>query len=285
MELDASDPFSEELEQALGDVARPFLVVERDDRPALLRDTLPEARGEELDRLLAYVPACPLEQLGDSGFRQTHGTSYACMAGAMANGISSVELVEAMGRGGMLGIFGAAGLSPDAVERAVDRVQTALGDRVPFGFNLIHSPHEPALEEAIVGLYLKRKVRLVEASAFLGLTLPVVRYRVAGIHRDARGVIETPNRIIAKVSRVEVANRFLAPPPEKFLRELVQRGEITVEQANMAAQVPLAEDLTAEADSGGHTDNQPAIVLLPTMLALRDRLQREHGYDRPLRVG
>jgi PfaD family protein len=98
-------------------------------------------------------------------------------------------------------------------------------------------------------------------------------------------VIETPNRIIAKVSRVEVANRFLAPPPEKFLRELVQRGEITVEQANMAAQVPLAEDLTAEADSGGHTDNQPAIVLLPTMLALRDRLQREHGYDRPLRVG
>jgi PfaD family protein len=43
--------------------------------------------------------------------------------------------------------------------------------------------------------------------------------------------------------------------------------------------------VTAEADSGGHTDNQPAIVLLPTMLALRDRMQAEHGYDRPLRIG
>ena len=94
-----------------------------------------------------------------------------------------------------------------------------------------------------------------------------------------------PNRIIAKVSRVEVASKFLAPPPERLLRELLQRGEISPEQAGWAARIPLAEDLTAEADSGGHTDNQPAIVLLPTMLALRDRLQAQHAYDRPLRVG
>ena len=47
----------------------------------------------------------------------------------------------------------------------------------------------------------------------------------------------------------------------------------------------MAEDLTAEADSGGHTDNQPAIVLLPTMLALRDEMQTRFGYDRRLRVG
>ncbi len=47
----------------------------------------------------------------------------------------------------------------------------------------------------------------------------------------------------------------------------------------------MAEDLTAEADSGGHTDNQPAIVLLPTMLALRDEMQMRFGYDRRLRVG
>ena len=44
----------------------------------------------------------------------------------------------------------------------------------------------------------------------------------------------------------------------------------------------MAEDVTAEADSGGHTDNQPAIVLLPTLLALRDRMQAQHGYDQPL---
>jgi PfaD family protein len=47
----------------------------------------------------------------------------------------------------------------------------------------------------------------------------------------------------------------------------------------------MAEDITAEADSGGHTDNQPAIVLLPTMLALCNQMQAQHGYERPPRVG
>src|SRR5208282_2173901 len=93
-------------------------------------------------------------------------------------------------------------------------------------------------------------VRLVEASAFLDLTLPLVRYRVTGIRRDSQGKIVAPNRIIAKVSRVEVASKFLAPPPERILRELLQRGEISPEQAAWAARIPLAEDLTAEADSG-----------------------------------
>ena len=64
-------------------------------------------------------------------------------------------------------------------------------------------------------------MRLVEASAFLNLTLPVVRYRVAGLVRDESGRVVAPNRIIAKVSRVEVASKFMAPPPAQFLRELV----------------------------------------------------------------
>ena len=79
------------------------------------------------------------------------------MSGAMANGISSVEVVEAMGRGGMLGIFGAAGLSVEAVERAIDRIQRGPAARLPYGFNLIHSPHEPAIESAVVDLYLRRR--------------------------------------------------------------------------------------------------------------------------------
>ena len=50
---------------------------------------------------------------------------------------------------------------------------------------------------------------------------------------------------------------------------------ITPQEAQLAASIPMAEDLTAEADSGGHTDNRPAISLLPTMLALRDELGPE----------
>ena len=208
------------------------------------------------------------------------------MSGAMANGIGSVEIVEAMARAGFLGVFGSAGLSLPAIEHALDRLGRSLGDSLPFGMNLIHSPGEPDLERAVVDLYLKRNVRLVEASAFLNLTLLCCAlYRVAGITRDSSGRVVAPNRIIAKVSRVEVASKFLAPPPEPFLRELVAAGDIDAEQAELAASIPMAEDVTAEADSGGHTDNQPAIVLLPTMLSLLEQMQARYAYKIPPRIG
>jgi PfaD family protein len=47
----------------------------------------------------------------------------------------------------------------------------------------------------------------------------------------------------------------------------------------------VAEDFTVESDSGGHTDNRPLTALLPTILSLRDKLVREHGYLRPIRIG
>src|SRR5262249_44383223 len=155
----------------------------------------------------------------------------------------------------------------------------------PFGFNLIHSPNEPHLESVLVDLYLRRGVRLVEASAYLDLTPDVVRYRLHGIHADSTGRIVTPNRIIAKASRVEVASKFFAPPPERIVGEWVRQGHPTREKARLSARIPMAQDVTAEADSGGHTDNRPAVTLLPTFFALRDRLQEQFAYEEPLRVG
>ena len=111
---------------------------------------------------------------------------------------------------------------------------------------MIHSPNEPGLENAIVDLYLRHEIRLVEASAFLGITLPLVRYRVSGIYKDEAGNIVTPNNVIAKVSRVEVAAKFFAPPPSKMLQELVGQGVITAQQAEWASQIPVARDLTSE---------------------------------------
>lgn len=202
----------------------------------------------------------------------------------MANGIASVELVAALGRAGMLGFFGAAGLTLPDVEAAVERLKRELPE-TPFGVNLIHSPNETGLEDSLVDLFIKEDIHLVEASAYIDLTPAVVRYRVHGIHRDGDGNIITPNKIIAKVSRIEVATKFMAPPPARILDDLVVRGAITSEQADLAALIPVAQDITAEADSGGHTDNRPALAMLPTLCALRDHMQGEHGYDVPLRVG
>ena len=268
------------LEEAIRNLHASLTLVQRDG------DLVPCSDGHPLpgSGTRVHAPPCPLENLGDASFRRDHGLRYAYVAGAMAGGISSVDLVEAMGRAGMLGFFGAAGLPLAAVEAAVDRITSSLGD-LPHGFNLIHSPGDPDLEAAVAELYLRRKIRCVEASAYMDLTLPVVRYRVQGLHTTPEGTVVAPNRILAKVSRVEVAEKFLSPPPDKHLRALVACGAITSDQAGLASRIPMADDLTAEADSGGHTDNRPAITLVPTLIALRDRMQARFQYARPPRIG
>lgn len=276
------------LREAIGNISRPVTLVDAGGMLALAEGGWGSLGVSELREgafpIAGHAAAMRLENLGDPRFCEDHGVRFPYVTGAMANGIASEEIVIAMSQAGMLGFFGAAGLSPDRVDAAIDRIQKELGDR-PYGFNLIHSPNEPKLEAAIVELYLRRGVHLVEASAYLALTLPVVRYRVAGIFRDDEGNVITPNKIIAKVSRAEVATQFLSPPPDRFLNQLVAAGQITNEQADMAREIPMAQDVTAEADSGGHTDNRPAIALLPALLSLRDRLQAQHKFLNPLRVG
>ena len=232
----------------------------------------------------AAAPALAPENLGDPGFRREHGVRYAYATGSMANGIASAELVEAGAGAGVLSFFGAAGLAPEAVEAAIERLRSALGG-APHGFNLIHSPSEPALEDAVCDLYLRRGVRLVEASAFMGLTPAIVRYRLRGLRRGADGRVSAPNKVVAKVSRAEVAEKFLSPAPEEMRREMAAAGAITREEAALAAEVPMAQDVTVEADSGGHTDNRPLVSLLPAILALRDRVASRHRFAVPPRVG
>jgi trans-AT polyketide synthase, acyltransferase and oxidoreductase domains len=275
---------SDRIRSALADVGRPVVIVQTAAGPSIaVGGTITWEPCDGLP-LLAVLPPIHPSSLGDPAFCADYGLRFPYISGAMANGIASAELVEAIGGVGMLGFFGAAGLSLDRIEVAIIRIKQNLGDR-PFGFNLIHSPGEQAHESATVDLYLRHGVRRVEASAFLDLTPHVVRYRLTGIRRGKGSEVITPNRVVAKVSRVEVASKFLGPAPEKIVRELVAQGHLTAEQAELAKQIPVAQDLTVEADSGGHTDNRPAITLLPTILALRDRLQEHYRYAGPLRVG
>ncbi len=267
----------------LGDLGSAVAVVAG---PAVARGGIATLGSQSGDGqpLLAYLPPLRPSQLGSPEFLADHGLKYPYMTGAMANGIASAEIVEAISRAGMLGSFGAAGLSIPRVTLALDRLQANLGDR-PFCINLIHSPNEGDHEAALVELFLQRGIRSIEASAYLDLTAAVVRYRLAGLKRRTDGTIECANRIIAKVSRVEVATKFLSPAPDRIVQELLASQQITRDQAELGKSVPMCDDLTAEADSGGHTDNRPAITLLPTMLALRDRLQTQFEFAKPVRVG
>ncbi len=234
--------------------------------------------------LLASALSVSPDQFGDAGFRQMYGVRMAYATGAMANAIASVDLVVAMGRAGLLSSFGAAGVLGARLETAIQQVQAALPN-APYAFNLIHSPSEAAMERRAVELFLQYGVKTVEASAFIDLTSNVVYYRAAGLSADANGNVVIGNRIIAKVSRREVAQRFMEPSPERLLRPLVEEGLITEAQAQLAKRVPVADDVTVEADSGGHTDNRPLVVILPSILSLRDELQAKHQFAAPVRVG
>jgi len=242
--------------------------------------------GHEMkpEQLLLAVPPLPPQRLGDPAFLAAHGARYPYMTGSMAHAISGEDLVIALGKAGILASFGAGGLAPARVETAIRRIQAAL-PQGPYAFNLLHSPGEPALEEHTVNLYLKYGVTTVEAAAFIALTPAIVRYRVAGLGLDAAGQIEIQNRVMAKVSRREVATRFLQPPPAKIIRQLREQNLITELQATLAEKIPMADDITVEADSGGHTDNRPLVCILPSIIALRDELQEQYDYPQPVRIG
>jgi trans-AT polyketide synthase, acyltransferase and oxidoreductase domains len=285
-----ASPDEDAFTRALHNVGKAFHIVIDGGKPstavegtALLTGSSEKPSPDALP-LIASVAPCLPEDLGDGEFCADHGLRYPYVGGSMAQGISSVEMVEALSRGGMLGFYGSAGNPLTVIEEAIVRVQGSL-DGGPYGFNLIHSPNEPSLEEAVASLYLKKGVKLIEASAFMDITLPLVRYRLEGIHRLPGGEVVTPHRIMAKVSRIEVASKFLSPPPGALVGELLKRGQISEDQARMAEHIPMAQDLTAESDSGGHTDNRPALALLPTMISLKERMQAHFDFRSRLRVG
>lgn len=231
------------------------------------------------------LPALYPEWLGGHSFTDCHALRYPYVAGAMARGIASTALVIAMGKAGMLGFFGSAGLPLTRIESALDEIEAELGNAYSWGCNLINSITNPEWEEALVDLLLRRKVQRVSASAYMELTPALVRYAFCGVYTDSEGLIVRPNYVFAKISRPDVARHFMSPPPEAMLQSLLASGQLSSTEVELAKQLPVAEDYIVESDSGGHTDNQPLPALFPCILELRYQKMREFGYSRPIRLG
>jgi PfaD family protein len=170
------------------------------------------------------------------------------------------------------------------VERAVVTLARDLGGAPNWGVNLIFSPGTGG-EDRVADILLRHRVPQICASAYLTLTPAVVRCAATGLRTDRAGRIVRPVGMFAKVSRPEVARQFLSPAPEAMLRALVARGRLSEDEARLAARVPVATDVTVEADSGGHTDNRPLSVVLPAIRSLADELTGRIGYAEPPRIG
>jgi trans-AT polyketide synthase/acyltransferase/oxidoreductase domain-containing protein len=223
--------------------------------------------------------------LGNSEFKKDYGLKYAYLAGAMYKGIASVDLVIKLGQAGLMGYFGTGGLSLARIEEAIQSIQRQLTGNKAYGMNLLCNIVKPELELDTVNLFLKYSITNVEASAFMQITPSLVWFRLKGLKRKADGKIEIAHKILAKISRPEVATAFMSPAPQDIVQQLVQEGKLTTEEAECGQHIPMSNDICVEADSGGHTDQGIALTLIPTIQRLRDEMQAKYCYFRNIRVG
>nr|WP_329586164.1 ACP S-malonyltransferase [Kitasatospora sp. NBC_01250] len=246
--------------------------------------TLPPAPAPEPQTVpVASVPAVPSaapaarvahaapaalspDDLGARGFRERYGLRRAYLVGSLYGGVSGPDLLRASAKAGLLGFLGTGGLAPAEVERQLRALTGELGLGGAFGVNLLYRHGAPEQESALVDQLLRHGVDLIEASGFPLITPALVRFRLKG------------GRIIAKVSRTDVAAEFLAPPPQHLVTRLLAAGEVTEEEARAAAARPMADDLCVEADGGWLSSTADLLTLLPSVLRLRDGAARPGGH-------
>ncbi|KNX34666.1 MULTISPECIES: ACP S-malonyltransferase [Bacillus amyloliquefaciens group] len=223
--------------------------------------------------------------LGNEEFKRDYQLKYAYLAGGMYRGISSKEMVVKLAEKGMMGFFGTGGLNIAHVEDAILSIQHELRDGGSFGINVVHNMKHTDSEEKMIDLLLKHGIQNLEASAFLTVTPALVRFRAKGLKRGAGGQIIARQRIIAKLSRPEVAEAFLSPAPDHILQKLAAENKITAEEASLMREIPVAHDICVEADSGGHTDGGVAYSLMPAIIRLRDDMMKKYRYGKTVRIG
>lgn len=242
--------------------------------------------GAKVKRSQKAVSVILPESLGSSEFKKDFNLKYAYLTGGMYRGIASQEMVVKMAKAGMMGFLGAGGMDLAEIEKSVRYIQSQLAvGQQSYGVNFLHYPNDSQLEENIIEHYLKWGVKTIEASAFMSVTPALIIYHAKGLKKDQSGKILTTNKIIAKLSRPEVAEAFLSPAPERLLTKLLAEKKLTPEEAELSMKIPVADYLCAEADSGGHTDGAVAYALMPAIIKLRDEMMQKYQYQKPVGVG
>ncbi|MDX3229220.1 ACP S-malonyltransferase [Streptomyces sp. ME19-01-6] len=207
------------------------------------------------------APAAPnptADTLGARTFRERYGLGRAYVIGSMYGGVSGRDLVRAAAKAGLLGFLGTGGLTANELDRKLRGLVDDLGPGGAYGANLLYPHGAPEQEAHLVDALLRHGVDLVEASGYPLITEDLVRFRLKG------------GRILAKVSRTDIAAAFLAPPPERLVARLRAAGAVTDQEAAAAAGRPMADDLCVEADGGWLSGTADPLTLLPAVLRLRD---------------
>jgi len=142
-----------EVLETLRDLSNDCFLIDSQDQIAVASggSFLMGTDNEKGHQVVAFSQASSPSDFGDPAFIAKHGLKSAYMAGSMANAISSIELVTAMGKAGYLASYGSGGVGPEKLLDAIITIKNALPSG-PYAFNLIHSPNEPIMEQKAVDL-------------------------------------------------------------------------------------------------------------------------------------
>ncbi len=262
-----------------------YLIVNCENKTGLLKKSYMDISQSTTGlQCIGFLPSFKSDDFGSKEFLEDYNVKYPYMGGSMANEISSADMVIAFAKAGYLCSLGTGGLPIDRIESQILKIKEAIPS-LPFCCNILNAPQEPAKEQILIDMYMKYGINVIEASAFMNLSNPLVYYRLKGLSKNADGTININNKIIAKISRDKIAKRFMEPAPQKIVKKLLEQNLITEEQAEISKFVPMADDITAESDSGGHTDNRQFTSLYTVIKNLRDEIQKTYNYAKKIRVG
>lgn len=218
-----------------------------------------------------------------NSFQERYRLNGPIMAGGMYKGISSVKMVHAMTEAGFLASLGAGGMKLDSIELALKEL-TKIDSPTPVCINVLANHQNPDAEVVLVQLLLKYGITLIEAAAFIDVTPALVLFKIKGLQRKKNKVVSS-NKVMVKLSHEKVAENFLTPIDDKILQELLAKELITSQEYDLASGLIVADDITIEADSAGHTDRGIASVLLPAIKNVRDRKVEEFDIENKVHVG
>lgn len=248
------------------------------------RESTMDEAWEQKTSLPGATPFFVAETLGSQDFKKEFNLKYAYLAGGMSHGIASREMVSRMARARCLAFYGTMGSSLARIEEDIRYLQQTL-DPDSYGMNFSASLDQSEHNEQMMDLFIRYGITLIEAASFIQMTPALVHYRAIGLTRNAVGDVQAANRIIAKVSRLEIASLFLAPAPQRIIHGLLTSQQITRQQAELLKEVPMADALTVAADSGWRTENRMPYAVVPAILRLRDEMRQSFGYGKKVHVG
>jgi trans-AT polyketide synthase/acyltransferase/oxidoreductase domain-containing protein len=217
----------------------------------------------------------PLARDGDAGsllgsavFRAAYGLRYAYVVGGMGQCISSAELVIAAAREGVLSFLGSRGVTSEELSRHVQRIRAALTSRdAHWGVNIVFDADFPQLDRGYVDWLLREAIDRIEVAGYPAVTRELLRYRFAG-----RASQRSPRSLLAKVSHPAVAESFLTRPPEYLLRELIDQGTLSADDAALARDCTCADEIVVSGDSAWSTSRSNPLAVLPAMRHVRERV-------------